>query len=307
MSEIVVLGSLNMDLVVRVGRIPYHGETMFGETFATFPGGKGANQAVAAARLGAGVAMVGSVGADAFGPELLEVMRHEGIDVSQIEQNPQAPTGIALIMLDRDGQNTMVVVSGANSQLKIDAVLHSLEMMSDIRLLITQFEVSMDATWASLAWASSRHIPVLLNAAPARQTPPVHFKGIDYLVVNEQESECLTGAAVHDPSSAALAAQQISTWGVPVVIVTLGAQGSVVWVQGKTTHLPARQVKVIDSTAAGDAFIGGLANALLKKMPIIEAVRYANCAGALATTMLGAQPSLPTAEAVQRLYLDGKP
>ncbi|MHB1354862.1 MAG: ribokinase [Anaerolineae bacterium] len=305
MSEIVVLGSLNMDLVVRVGRIPYHGETMFGESFATFPGGKGANQAVAAARLGARVAMIGAVGTDAFGPELLEIMRCEGIESSHIEQNPHAPTGIALIMLDQAGQNTMVVVSGANTQLKTDAVLQSLEMMSDIRLLITQFEVSMDTTWAAIAWAQSRHIPVLLNAAPARQTPPARFKGIDYLVVNEQETECLTGAPVHDPSSAALAAQQMSAWGVPVVIVTLGAQGSVVWEQGQTTYLSARNVKVIDSTAAGDAFIGGLANALLNKMPITEAVRYANFAGALATTTLGAQPSLPTAEAVQRLYWDG--
>lgn len=304
MSEIVVLGSLNMDLVVRVGRVPYHGETMFGDSFATFPGGKGANQAVAAARLGARVTMVGAVGADAFGPELLEVMRHEGIDASQVKQNPLAPTGIALIMLDQSGQNTMVVVSGANTLLNTDAVLTSMELMTDIRLLITQFEVLMDATWAAIAWAQSKHIPVLLNAAPARQTPPARFKGIDYLVVNEQETECLTGAPVHDPSSAALAAQQMGAWGVSVVIVTLGAQGAVVWAQGQTTHLPARKVKVVDSTAAGDAFIGGLANALLNKMSVIEAVRYANCAGALATTMLGAQPSLPTAAAVQRLNMD---
>lgn len=305
MSEIVVLGSLNMDLVVRVGRVPYHGETMFGESFATFPGGKGANQAVAAARLGARVAMIGGVGADAFGPELLEIMRREGVEINQVEQNPQAPTGIALIMLDQTGQNTMIVVSGANTQLKTDAVLRSLEKMTNIRLLITQFEVSMDTTQAAIAWAQSQHIAVLLNAAPARQVPPAFFKGTDYLVVNEQETECLTGAPVHDPSSAALAAQQMGAWGVPVVIVTLGAQGAVVWAQGQATHVPARQVKVVDTTAAGDAFIGGLANAVLKKMPITEAVRYANCAGALSTMTLGAQPSLPTAAAVQRLYMDG--
>ena len=305
MSEIVVLGSLNMDLVVRVGHVPYHGETMFGESFATFPGGKGANQAVAAARLGAKVAMIGGVGADAFGPELLEIMQCEGIDISRIEQNPQAPTGIALVMLDQTGQNTMIVVSGANTQLKIDAVLRSLERMRDIRLLITQFEVSMDATQAAITWAQAHHITVLLNAAPARQVPPAFFKGIDYLVVNEQETECLTGAPVRDSSSAILAAQQIAAWGVPAVIVTLGAHGAVLWTQGQATHLPARQVKVVDTTAAGDAFIGGLANALLKEVPITEAVRYANCAGALATMTLGAQPSLPTEAAVQRLYMDG--
>jgi len=305
MSQIVVLGSLNMDLVVRAERVPLHGETMFGESFATFPGGKGANQAVAAARLGAGVAMIGGVGSDSFGNDLLAVMQQEGIDTSQIVRNPQASTGIALIMLDPNGHNTMVVVPGANGALQLQSVLASLERLAEMKLLVTQFEINMEVVWAAVAWAKEHHIPVVLNAAPARVTPPEAFRGIDYLVVNEQEAECLTGRPIPDPESAMKAADTMSCWGVGAVIVTLGGQGSVVWSEGTSEYIPPYKVQVVDSTAAGDAFIGGLANALLMNAPIIEAVRYANAAGALATTKLGAMPSLPDAVAVRKLYMNG--
>ncbi|MHB9032230.1 MAG: ribokinase [Anaerolineae bacterium] len=305
MSDIIVLGSLNMDLVVRAGRVPLHGETMFGDTFATFPGGKGANQAVAAARLGGKVAMVGGVGADGFGSELLQILQSEGIDASRIERNAQESTGVALIMVDHQGHNTMVVVPGANGAILPGKVLASLASLADAKLFVTQFEVNMAATWAAIAWAREQHIPVLLNAAPARQTQPEAFRGIDYLVVNEQEAECLSGQPVPDPAAAMTAAERMAGWGAGVVIVTLGGQGSVVWADGEAVHLPAQKVQVVDSTAAGDAFIGGLAVALLKRAPILEAVRYANCAGALATSKLGAMPSLPAAAAVRKLYQNG--
>ncbi|MCE5257619.1 MAG: ribokinase [Chloroflexi bacterium] len=305
MSEIVILGSLNMDLVVRAERVPLHGETMFGEAFATFPGGKGANQAVAAARLGARVAMIGGVGADGFGGELLAIMQHEGIDTSQIVRSSQAATGVALIMLDHNGHNTMIVVPGANGAVQKKTVLASLEKLGAMKLLVAQFEVAMEAVWAGIAWARAHKIPVLLNAAPARPTAPEAFRGIDYLVVNEQEAECLTGQPVPNPEAAQAAAERMAGWGASAVIVTLGGQGSVVWAEGASVHIPAQKVAVVDSTAAGDAFIGGLANALLKDAPILEAVRYANCAGALATTKLGAMPSLPDAESVRKLYISG--
>lgn len=305
MERLVVLGSLNMDLVVRAERVPLHGETMFGESFATFPGGKGANQAVAAARLGAGVAMIGGVGADGFGSELLTLMQREGVDTSQIVRNPQAATGVALIIVDPNGHNTMIVVPGANGALQKEAVLSSLDQFSEVKLLVTQFEVNMDVVWAGIAWAKEHRVPIILNAAPARLTPPEAFRGIDYLVVNEQEAECLAGQPVPNPEAALAVAEKMAGWGTGAVIVTLGGQGSVVWVDGAAEHIPAYPVNVVDSTAAGDAFVGGLATALLLQAPVIEAVRYASAAGALATTRLGAMPSLPDADAVRRLYLKG--
>ncbi|NLV73472.1 MAG: ribokinase [Chloroflexi bacterium] len=293
-NRVLVLGSLNMDLVVGSERVPLSGETIFGRSFATFLGGKGANQAVAAARLGVPVGMVGAVGGDAFGAQLADTMAQEGIDTSALQRTEGVSTGIALVMVEPGGRNTMIVVPGANGEVAPDAALASLDQLAPIRLLVAQFEIRMDTTWQVIHAAQARGIPVLLNAAPARAEAPAYFRGLDYLVVNEQEAACLAEQSVDNPALAAQAAHKLAGWGVLVVIVTLGVQGAVVVANGISQHIPAVPVEAVDSTAAGDAYIGGLAWALTEGQPLERAMTVAGCCGALAVTRLGAQPSLPT-------------
>jgi len=302
MADVVVLGSLNMDLVVRTQHIPRPGETVHGEGFVTIPGGKGANQAAAAARLGAAVAMVGRVGADSFGPVLLDNLRAQGVDVTHVRQDPDAPSGIALIAIAADGENTIIVAPGANGQLDLGDLAAAAALMAQARLLIMQFEIPLDTVRAALAMARAHRLPVILNPAPAHAVEPEFFQGVHYLVVNETEAEQLSGIAVTGLAAAEAAGRALLERGVPVVIVTLGAQGALLVTADRATHVPARKVEVVDTTAAGDAFLGGLAAALLRGFDLVEAVRYATCAGTLATTVLGAQTSLPTAAQVQAFY-----
>ncbi|MFH1084871.1 MAG: ribokinase [Chloroflexota bacterium] len=302
MAEIVVLGSLNMDLVVRTAHIPRPGETVSGEGFVTIPGGKGANQAAAAARLGASVAMVGRVGADAFGPALLANLRAQGVDVTHVRHDPAAPSGIALIAIAADGENAIIVAPGANGRVGHEDLEAAADVIAQARLLVMQFEIPLDTVRAALAMARARGLPVILNPAPAQAVEAEFFHGVHYLVVNETEAEQLAGLAVSDLAAAERAGRALLARGVPVVIVTLGAQGALLVTADQATHVPARKVAVVDTTAAGDAFLGGLAAALLRGFALPEAVRYATCAGTLATTVLGAQTSLPTAAQVLAFF-----
>lgn len=305
MADIVVLGSLNMDLVVRSEHIPRPGETVRGEGFSTIPGGKGANQAAAAARLGAKVEMIGRVGGDSFGPLLLENLRAQGVGVAHVRIDPDAPSGIAMIILDAQGENAIVVAPGANGRVSLEDVETARDLLRGARYLIMQFEIPLEVVWGAMSVARELGLQVILNPAPAYPAEAALLRGAHYLVANESEAQTLTGVEVSDLSAAHKAGRALLEMGLPHVILTLGAEGALLLTAEQTVHVPTRKVQVVDTTAAGDAFIGGLAVALLRGFSLVEAVRYATCAGTLATTVLGAQTSLPTAAQVQAFYEGG--
>ena len=298
-AKVVVIGSLNMDLVTRAPRLPRGGETLIGESFATVSGGKGANQAVAAARLGAQVSMVGCVGSDAYGQELRGALLAEQIDCQAVT-SVEGASGVALIVVDDNSQNAIVIVAGANGALtpqvidQFDAVLQAADV------IICQLEVP-DAT-VGYALKRGRELgkTVILNPAPAsRPLPADWYASIDYLIPNESEASALSGVPVDSLQSAETAASALIALGAGKVIITLGAQGSL-FANGKGfEHFPASQVKAVDTTAAGDTFVGGFAAALASGKSEAEAIRFGQVAAALSVTRAGAQPSIPTLSEVQ--------
>jgi ribokinase len=303
MPHIVVVGSLNMDLVVEVPLIPLPGETVLGKNFATFPGGKGANQAVAAARLGAQVSLIGRVGTDAFGDQLLASARADGIDVSQVGRDASAATGVAMIVVDEQGQNSIAVASGANFRLTADHVRQAWAKLGKVDLLVMPLETPLDTIQTAVDLARQSGARVLLNPAPAQQLPASILTGVDVLVPNEPETAQLTGMPVDTPQESREAARQLMNLGVGSVVLTLGGRGALV-LDGHTadfTLVPAREVAVVDTTAAGDAFVAGLAVALGEGKSLVEAAQFANAVGALAVTRQGAQPGMPTREEVEAL------
>lgn len=305
MSHIVVVGSLNMDLVVEVPTIPRPGETVLGKNFATFPGGKGANQAVAAARLGASVLLIGRVGTDSFGDQLLNNARAEGIDVTHVGVDPEAATGVAMISVDAAGQNSIAVASGANYQLTAMHVREAWGQIGHVDTLIMPLETPLEtiATAAGLARESGAR--VVLNPAPARPLPNDLLSLVDVLVPNEPEAAQLTGMPVTNEDEVREAAQCLLGLGIGNVVLTLGARGALALAGSQRTltelHLDPHQVNVVDTTAAGDAFVAALAVALGEGMPLAEAASFANAAGALTVTKPGAQPSLPFRAEVEQL------
>jgi len=308
MLEVVVLGSLNMDLVVRTARMPRPGETVMGERFVTVPGGKGANQAAAAARLGASVAMIGRVGADSFGPSLLANMRQQGVDIEHVIVDEGVGTGVALIVVDDEGENSIVVVPGANGRVSIGDLYAARDLLSGAHFLVTQLEIPLPVVRAAIQLARELNLRVIPNAAPARRVDADFVRGVFCLVVNEFEAQTLAGMPVTDDlKSASEVGRALLDLGVSVAVITLGARGAFLVTRESSAHVPAQRVPVVDTTAAGDAFVGGLTVALRDGLDLVDAVRYATCAGTLAVTRLGAQPSLPTAEEVQAFYRGGQP
>jgi ribokinase len=302
LSDVVVLGSLNMDLVVRTAHIPLPGETIHGSDFNTIPGGKGANQAAAAARMGVSVEMVGRVGDDAFGPVLLDNMAAQGVGTAHVLRDAGAASGIAMITIDARGENTIVVAPGANGRVSLDDLEAAREVLAAARYLVMQFEVPLPVVRGAIALACELGVKVILNPAPAYAVDAGFVSGLDTLIVNETEAATLSGLPVADLAGAEAAGRSLRALGVPVVIVTLGANGALLLADEGATHVPARPVAVVDTTAAGDAFVGGYVAGLLQGLSLAEAVRYATCAGSLATTVFGAQTSLPTAAQVQAFY-----
>jgi len=297
-----VVGSLNMDLVVKATRMPLGGETVAGRDFQMIPGGKGANQAAAAARLGARVAMVGRVGGDAFGSPLIENLRRQGVDTGHVRIDDEAATGTAMIIVDDSGQNSIVVAPGANGRVNEQDVDRLEGMLGHAQVLLVQFEVPLETVQHAIQMAARHQVKVILNPAPARPAPIELIAGADFVVPNEFEAGTLTGLETKDVPSAERAARKLLGYGPPVVIITLGEKGALMATDRGMVHVPARKVQAVDTTAAGDAFTGGLAFALVKGFPLDEAVRYASCAGTLAVTKFGAQTSLPSGEEVQAFY-----
>ncbi len=304
-SDICVIGGINMDLVVQVPHIPRPGETVPGGAVARFPGGKGANQAVAARRLGGAVALVGQVGTDAFGQELLTGLEAAGVVCEGVRRVPQA-TGVALIAVAPSGENAIVVAPGANMAWDESALAEAERRAARCRWLVLNLEVPPDVIARVIAAAKRAGAQVLLNPAPYRKGDEASFGGVDLLVPNQVEAAQFAGLEPEAEQDWTAVAERLRALGPRAVIVTLGAAGALLHADGEAARVAGFPVPVVDTTAAGDAFVGGLAAALLRGRPLIEAVRFANACGALAVTKAGAQPSLPDSAAVERLLATGE-
>lgn len=295
--RIVVLGSLNMDIVLRVPHAPAAGETLLGHSIAHIPGGKGANQAVSCAREGGRVGMIGCVGNDAHGQALRDALGRDGIDTAALRTSPSEPTGTALILVEDSGQNRIVMIPGANAQAEIDeAALR--QQLQGTAFLVTQFEIPMDQVARAISVAHEAGCKVLLNPSPVQPIAEPLWPRIDTLVVNEIEAEALCGQAADSPQEAALAGQALRAKGIARVVVTLGARGAVAVDADGARHHPAPKVQAVDTTAAGDTFLGALAVALGEGQSFDEAVRLGIRAAALCIQQPGAQPSIPQRDAV---------
>ncbi|RJP55516.1 MAG: ribokinase [Anaerolineaceae bacterium] len=310
MADVVVVGSLNADLVVKSPRFPAPGETISGDDLQIIPGGKGANQAVAAARQGAHVSMIGRVGSDGFGPFLVDNLKSNNVETSHVFKTDSA-TGTAIIVVDANGQNSIVLSPGANGKVS-PADVDSASFLNS-KLLLLQLEIPTPTVLRAAQKAREAGLQVILNPAPAKPLPQELLANVDILVPNESELSLLTGLPVTDASSAETAAKEILKQGVKTVIVTLGSKGALLVTDSQVTHVNTYKVNVVDTTAAGDAFIGGFASKIIESrrrsptqegasyaMDIENAVRYGCACGALATTKFGAQPSLPTKAEVER-------
>jgi ribokinase len=293
MSAIVVLGSLNMDLVAALPHLPRPAETVVAERLQTFPGGKGANQAVAAARLGGNVTMVGRVGSDAFGDTLINSLRSDGVDTTRVERDATEPTGAALILVERSGQNMIAVAPGANSTVGSADVERAAACLESSSLLLLQLEVPVPAVEAAIRAARRVGARVILNAAPAFSLAPDLLRGLDLLIVNEIEASALFGQHVETRDDAAAAGGAALEIGVRAAVVTLGAAGAVLVNASGVSAIDAIPVDAVDATAAGDAFVGAAAVALAHGANLRSAARMGAAAGAAAATHTGAQSSLP--------------
>ena len=298
MGGVFAVGSINQDFVLAVGRRPEPGETVTDAELTLLPGGKGANAAIAAARLGAEVSMLGRVGEDAFGAELIKNLRENGVDVEYVRATPDAPTGSAFITVTPDGENAIVVSPGANRSFGPDEVEEAAENLRESSVLVAQLEVPAEAVERAAKIATQSGGRFVFNLAPAREVRESLLRLSDPLVVNETEARFLLGEDAPDPEG--LAAKLLDL-GSASTVVTLGASGAVLASGGTTRHFPAPKIEAVDTTGAGDAFVGALAARLAGGASLEEAVPYAVLAGAAAVAQAGAQGSLPTPEVVEKL------
>jgi ribokinase len=298
MSKILVVGSINMDLVTRVSKTPKIGETIFGSDFKQIPGGKGANQAVSMARLGADVSMIGMVGADSFGETLLNGMKKDGVDISGIGKCNEIPTGIATIIVDDDANNSIIVVSGANFELTKEDLEKNRLLYEKSDFIVHQLETPMDAVEYSMKLSKELGKVTILNPAPAKFLSDEIIKNVDYLLPNETELEILTGMEIKNREDILRASQKMMDKGVKKLIVTLGSKGALYVDKDGVREYGVYKVESLDTTAAGDSFIGGFVSTLSNGGSIEEAMDFAAKVGAITVTREGAQTSLPTLEEV---------
>jgi ribokinase len=280
-------------MVINSPHLPAPGETIIGSSFFMNPGGKGANQAVAAARLGGHVTFICKTGNDIFGKQAAEIFDNEGIDISYLVEDADNPSGVALITVDEKGENTIVVASGSNATLGRADIEHSKNVIENAAIVLMQLEIPIDTVQYVAETAKSKNVKVILNPAPARELPDVLLKHVSIITPNEKEAEMLTGIHVTDPDTAKKAASVLAEKGVETVIITLGPKGALIYDRGKSEHVASVEVKAVDTTAAGDIFNGALAVALTEGKSVSEATSFACRAAAISVTRKGAQSSAP--------------
>ena len=301
MSDVFVVGSINQDFVLGVERRPEPGETVTDARLATHNGGKGANQAAAAALLGASVAFLGRVGDDGFGGPLVSSLTDKGVDTSLVQEAPGSSTGMAFITVTPDGENAITVAPGANRRLGVEDIDDASESIGEARVLVAQMEIPPEAVLRAVEVAAASGTRALVNLAPPFDVPPTLLEKLDPLVVNEHEAAFLLGEKVEGVGGTLDAATELLTLGPKSVVVTVGEDGAVFSDGESAKHLAAPTVEVVDTTGAGDAFVGALAAMLAGDAPLEDAVAYAVRAGAAAVTREGAQGALPTPEKMEAL------
>ncbi|MCF7353463.1 ribokinase [Vibrio sp. CK2-1] len=297
MNKLIVLGSVNADHVLQVPSFPRPGETLMGRNYQVIPGGKGANQAVAAARLGADIGFIACVGSDSFGQNIIQSFAQDGINTDYVSSIPSTPTGVALIQVSDEGENSICLSPEANNALDQERVSIFKDPIQHCDYLLLQLETPLDGIESAIKLAkssSNADIKVVLNPAPAKALPDSILNKIDIITPNETEAEVLTGIAVTDDNSAQAAANNLHEKGISTVIITLGAKG--VWLSenGKGKIIQGFKVKALDTTAAGDTFNGAFVTALLEGVDTVQAIYFAHAAAALSVTRFGAQTSIPT-------------
>jgi ribokinase len=297
MNKVIVIGSSNTDMVVRSERLPRPGETVLGGGFVMAGGGKGANQAVAVARMGHKVIFAAALGRDIFGDDAVRQYGRYGIDTSYIVRK-DTPSGVALIMVDSAAQNSISVALGANSELSVGDVMPALEQIEAGDIVLLQLEIPMDTVAATVAVAAAKGARVVLNPAPAAMVSEEVLSKLYLITPNQTEAEILTGIAVNDEASARLAAEALRRSGVSKVVITMGSQGALLDDGGHFEMIEARKVAAVDTTAAGDVYNGALCAALAEGLSLVEALRFATKASAISVTRMGAQPSIPSREEV---------
>lgn len=292
-NKIVVLGSCNTDMVVKSSRLPVPGETVLGGTFMMNPGGKGANQAVAAARLGGCVTFITKTGNDLFGRQSLELYNNENINTEYICSDPNLPSGVALITVDEQGENCIVVASGANGTLFPADIKDAVDEVISSNILLMQLEIPMQTVEYAAKMARENDVKVILNPAPAQSLSNDLLKNIYMLIPNEIEAEIISGVKVHDLESAKKAADIICSKGVNIVVITMGGAGALLKDGDQYHMIPALKVEAVDTTAAGDTFCGAVSVALSEGKGLVDAIKFANQCSAITVTRMGAQASIP--------------
>lgn len=303
--NILVVGSINMDMVVRAVRMPAPGETVLGEAFATSPGGKGANQAVAVARLGGACRMIGRVGRDVFGERLVSGLENEGIDCTHVRKTPEAPSGVAFIVVDSTGENSIVVAGGANRTLTPDDVFSLEDVFADSAVVLLQLELPLPTVRAAVDLARRNACKIILDPAPVPTNMPATLFDVDVICPNATEAEQLAKYDAFEERKDRRVASDLIERGAKAAILKLGSRGCLVAVaDGHFYRVRAYKVPVEDTTAAGDAFMGAIAVAVAQGDNLHQAAKFATAAGALACTKLGAQSAMPTADEVRFLIAD---
>lgn len=300
-SHILVVGSSNTDMIIKLDRIPRPGETILGGQFITAAGGKGANQAVGAARAGGNVTFVARVGRDMLGDQAIAGFHEDGICTDFIFRDKTAPSGVALIFVAKDGENSIAVAGGANAKLSPADVKKARAAIIRANTVVMQLESPLDTVQAAAEIAAKAGVRVILNPAPARELPDELLRLVSILTPNETEAELLTGIKINDQATASRAAASLLARGVETVILTLGARGALVAHKNGEQLVPAFKVKAVDTTAAGDVFNGALAVAISEGRPMLDAVVFANAAAAISVTRLGAQLSAPKRKQIEQL------